>query len=137
MEPIATDILGELPITDKGNRYILVVSDYYSKWTESFPVKNMEAETVAKVIIEQVLTRLGVPYIIHSDQGTQFESCQFGKVLVCKLFRIKKTRTMPYHPKSDGMVEVFNRTLTTMLSAYVDEDQKDWDVYLPYYMMDY
>ena len=135
MERIATDILGELPMTEKGKRYILVVSDYYSKWTESFPMKNMEAETVAKIIVEQVLTRFGVPYAIHSDQGTQFESRLFSEV--CKLFGIKKTRTTPYHPKSDGMVERFNKTLATMLSAYVDEHHKDWDVHLPYVMMAY
>lgn len=135
MERIATDILGELPMTEKGNRYILVISDYYSKWTESFPMKNMEAETVAKIIVEQFIVRLGVPYVIHSDQGSQFESRLFTEV--CKLLGIKKTRTTPYHPKSDGMVERFNKTLATMLSAYVDEHHKDWDVHLPYVMMAY
>ena len=44
MERIATDILGELPETEDGNRYILVVSDYFSKWTESFAMSNMEAK---------------------------------------------------------------------------------------------
>ncbi|CAG2221978.1 unnamed protein product [Mytilus edulis] len=46
MERLATDILGELPETENGNRYILVVTDYYTKWTESFPMPNMEASTV-------------------------------------------------------------------------------------------
>ena len=48
-----------------------------------------------------------------------------------------KTRTTPYHPKSDGMVERFNRTLETMLSAYVSDNYKDWDRQLPYVMMAY
>ncbi|VDI42287.1 Hypothetical predicted protein [Mytilus galloprovincialis] len=48
MERLATDILGELPETENGNRYILVVSDYYTKWTESFLMPNMEASTVVK-----------------------------------------------------------------------------------------
>lgn len=135
MERIATDILGELPITEKGNRYLLVVSDYYSKWTKSFPMKNMEAETIAKLIVEQFIVRLGVPYAIHSDQGSQFESRLSTEV--CKLLGIKKTRTTPYHPMSDGMVERFNKTLATMLSAYVDEHHKDWGVHLPYVMMAY
>ncbi|VDI32785.1 Hypothetical predicted protein [Mytilus galloprovincialis] len=55
MERIATDILGELPETESGNKYILVVvSDYYTKWTESFAMPNMEAKTVAKIIVEEV-----------------------------------------------------------------------------------
>ncbi|VDI65756.1 Hypothetical predicted protein [Mytilus galloprovincialis] len=56
MERIATDILGELPETESGNKYILVVSDYYTKWTESFAMPNMEAKTVAKIIVEEVIT---------------------------------------------------------------------------------
>ncbi|VDI10342.1 Hypothetical predicted protein [Mytilus galloprovincialis] len=73
MERLATDILGELPETENGNRYILVVSDYYTKWTESFPMPNMEASTVVKIIVE-VIARFGVPSWIHSDQGRQYES---------------------------------------------------------------
>ena len=56
---------------------------------------------------------------------------------MCKVFHIKKTRTTPYHPQSDGMVERFNKTLTTMLSAFVDQHQRDWDKYIPFVMMAY
>ena len=135
MDRIATDILGELPATSAGNRYILVVSDYYTKWTESFPMPNMEAETVAKLIVEQVIARFGVPSVIHSDQGPQYESRLFSSV--CELLGIQKTHTTPYHPKSDGMVERFNKTLCTMLSAYVSDHHRDWDEYLPCVMMAY
>lgn len=135
MERIATDILGELPETQKGNKYILVVSDYFSKWTESFPMPNMEAVTVAKLIVEEVITRFGVPSYIHSDQGRQYESKLFQEV--CRVLNIKKTRTTPYHPQSDGMVEKFNGTLAKMLSAYVNDNQNDWDEHLPYVMMAY
>lgn len=135
MDRIAADILGELPITAKGNRYILVVSDYFTKWTEAFAMPNMEAKTVAKIMVEEVFVRLGTPRIIHSDQGRQFESELFREV--CRLFHIQKTRTTAYHPQSDGMVERFNRTLTSMLSAFVQENQTDWDEHIPYVMMAY
>ena len=135
MERIATDILGELPSTSAGNKYILVVSDYYTKWTESFPMPNMESETVAKLIVEEVITRFGVPSIIHSDQGSQYESKLFSDV--CELLGIQKTHTTPYHPQSDGMVERFNKTLCNMLSAYVQDNHRDWDTHLPYVMMAY
>ena len=135
MDRIATGILGELPIMENGNRYILVVSDYFTKWTEAFPMPNMESKTVAKIIVEQVVARFGTPRIIHSDQGRQFESELFGEM--CSLLHIERTRTTPYHPQSDGMVERFNRTLTAMLSAYVQENQRDWDAQIPYVMMAY
>ena len=56
---------------------------------------------------------------------------------MCELLDIDKTRTTPYHPQSDGMVERFNRTLTTVLSAYVNEHHRDWDKQIPYIMMAY
>ena len=135
MERIAIDILGELPQTTKGNKYILVVSDYFTKWTEALPMPNMEACTVAKLLAEEIFCRFGVSQTIHSDQGRQFESNLFKEM--CKLLGIHKTRTTPYHPQSDGMVERFNRTLATMLTAYVDSNHRDWDDQLPYVMMAY
>ena len=135
MERIAADILGELPTTNDGNKYILVISDYYTKWTEAHAMPNMEASTVAEIVVKEVFSRFGVPATIHSDQGSQFESELFTEM--CELLWIQKTRTTPYHPKSDGMVERFNKTLATMLSAYVSDHHNDWDVLLPYVMMAY
>ena len=135
MERLAIDILGELPLTHNGNKYILVISDYFTKWTEALPMPNMEACTVAKILVENVLCRFGIPQKIHSDQGRQFESNLFQEM--CKILGIEKTRTTPYHPESDGMVERFNRTLAAMLSAYVSDNHRDWDEQLPYVMMAY
>ena len=135
IERIAIDILGELPITERGNRYILVIGDYFSKWTECHAMPNMEASTVASILVEQVVSRFGIPYFIHSDQGRQFESKLFSEM--CKLLQITKTRTTPYHPKSDGMVERFNKTLTAMLSAFINENHTNWDEQLQFVMMAY
>ena len=96
MERLATDILGELPETENGNKYILIVSDYFTKWTEAFPMRNMEAETVANIIVEEIIARFGVPQYIHSDQGKQYESRLFNEM--CKVSNITKTRTTAYHP---------------------------------------
>ena len=68
MERIAVDILDELPITERGNRYILEI-----KWTECHAMPNMEPSTAALILVEQVVSRFGIPYFIHSDQGRQFE----------------------------------------------------------------
>jgi hypothetical protein len=77
MERIAMDILCELPETSGGNKHILVISDYYTKWTECFAMPNMEAKTVVKLLVEEVIVRFGTPYVIHTDQGVQFESNLF------------------------------------------------------------
>jgi transposase InsO family protein len=135
MERIATYILGSLCRTDSDNRYILVIGDYFTKWTERFPLVNMEARNVAKVLVEEVIARFGIPDLIHSDQGKQFESNLFQEI--CYMLEMNKTRTTAYHPKSDGMVERFNKTLLAMLTMFVDENQSNRDEMLPYCMMAY
>ncbi|PIK44525.1 Retrovirus-related Pol polyprotein from transposon [Apostichopus japonicus] len=110
-------------------------ADYFSKWVEVAAIPNQEAVTIAKILIERFICRFGIPDEIHSDQGRQFESKVFQKT--CELLRIRKTRTTPYHPQSDGMVERFNRTLETMLSMVVAPNQKDWDTWLPYASLAY
>ena len=134
-ERVAMDILGPLPTTERNNRYILVLADYFTKWAEAFPIANMEAKTVADVFITQFVLRFGVPRTLHTDQGRNFESLLFQEV--CELLEMNKTRTTPYHPQSDGLVERLNKTLATMLSNFVNANQSDWDILLPYVMMAY
>ncbi|PIK55613.1 hypothetical protein BSL78_07465 [Apostichopus japonicus] len=129
------DILGPLPVTDTGNRYILCVADYFTKWTEAYAIPNQEAVTVARVFVEQFVLRFGVPLQLHTDQGRNFESNLFKEL--AQLLGIDKTRTTAFHPQSDGMVERFNRTLEAMLSAVVSENQRDWDEWLPHVTMAY
>ncbi|XP_052002459.1 protein NYNRIN-like [Xyrauchen texanus] len=134
-EHVALDILGPLSETIDKNLYILVVGDYFSKWTEAFALPNQEARSVAKVLVEEWVCRYGVPRSLHSDQGRNFESTLFQEL--CRLLEINKTRTSPYHPQSDGLIERFNRTLLSMLSIFVDKNQQNCDSLLPYVMMAY
>jgi hypothetical protein len=129
---VALDILGPLPETDNGNLYVLVIGDYFSKWVEVLPLPNQTAETVAKAFVDEFVSRFGAPKEIHSDQGRNFESKVFAEVL--RLLGVSKTRTTPYNPKSDGMIERFNRTLLNIVSLMLDpvKHQRDWDEQLPY-----
>lgn len=135
MERIGIDILGPLTQTGQGNRYVLVIADYFTKWTESYAMKNIEAITVADLLVKEFICRFGIPRQIHSDQGRQFESEVFQQI--CLLFDIDKTRTTAYHPQSNGLVERFNRTLLNMLTKVVSSDQRDWDQKLPFLMLAY
>ncbi|KAJ8050976.1 hypothetical protein HOLleu_04370 [Holothuria leucospilota] len=105
------------------------------KWTEAKAIPNQEAASLAKVLVESFVCRFGIPGELHSDQGRQFEASLFQEV--CKLLTVLKTRTTPYPPQSDGMVERFNRTLESMLAAVTYSDQRDWDSWLPYLNMAY
>ena len=135
MQRVAMDILGPLPVTSMGNKYILVIADYFTKWVEAFPMPNMEATTVARLFVDQFVCRFGTPEFLHTDQGRNFESTIIKES--CKLLGITKTRTSPYHPQSDGLVERFNRTVLNMLSIMTQEDEHCWDLHLPHVMMAY
>ena len=135
MECIAIDIMGPIPMTDNGNQYIMVVTDYFSKWTEAYALEDHCAQSVADKLVTEFICRFGTPTRIHTDQGREFESKLFASL--CDLLDIKKSRTTPYHPQSDGMVERYNLTLQQMLSMFVNENQDDWDDHLPYLTMAY
>ncbi|GBM75960.1 Retrovirus-related Pol polyprotein from transposon 412 [Araneus ventricosus] len=134
-ERMALDILGPFPVTTKGNRYVLVLMDYFTKWPEAIPIPDQEAATVAEELVRSWISRYGVPMILHLDQGTNFNSALFTKL--CELLGILKTRTTALHPESDGMVERFNRTILNHLSLFVSRNQTDWDTHLPLFLLVY
>ncbi|GFX40081.1 hypothetical protein TNCV_4317171 [Trichonephila clavipes] len=116
-ERIAFDILGPLPRSSDGNNNILVVMDYFTKWPEAYPIPDLEASTVAEVLVQHWISRFGVPLQLHSDQGRNFDPGVCKRL--CEILAIDKTRTTALHPQSDGMVERFNRTiLNSSLSWY-------------------
>ena len=131
---IATDIVGPFPRTEKGSAYILVIGDYITKWVEVYPMKDMEAASVA-VCLYDFICRYGSPDFLHTDQGKNFESTLISDL--CKLLSIVKARTTPYHPQSDGMIERFNRTLLGMLSSGILEEERNWEQILQAVMMAY
>ena len=128
MDRIAIDLMGPLVTTKHGNKYILVIGDYFTRWVEAFPLPDIKAETVAQCLLNEFIARLGIPLELHSDQATNFESNLFQEL--CKSLEIKKTRTTPYHPSSNGMIERFNRTLVEMLRKYVNNKGSNWDGYV-------
>lgn len=117
LQRIAIDILGPLPTTSNGNEYIMVVGDYFTKWKESYALPNHTAYTVADKLCTEFLCKYRVPRVIQTDQGREFESLLFTSL--CKNLGVEKTRTTPYRPKSNGMVERFNRTLQDFFRANI------------------
>ena len=135
LERVSMDVLGPLPKSDSNNKFVLLICDYFTKWVEAFPMPNQEAKTVADLFVKEFICRYGVPKKMFSDQGSNFQSGLFREV--CRLLDIDKSRTSPYHPQSDGLVERMNRTIEAMISMYISPGQRDWDQFLPYIMMAY
>lgn len=105
------------------------------KGKDAFALPDHTAQTVADKFVTEFICKFGAPYRIHTDQGREFESELFSEI--CSLLGIAKSRTTPYHPQSDGMIERFNRTLQQMLAIFVDENRTNWDDHLLYLMMAY
>src|SRR6266540_7060134 len=95
------DIVGSLPITRKGNRYIVVVMDYFSRWPEVRPLKAANAETVATFIYEEIICRFRAPRILQSDREIHFINEVIQKLT--KRFRVRYSLSSPYHPQSNGL----------------------------------
>ncbi|MCG7868952.1 MAG: DDE-type integrase/transposase/recombinase [Candidatus Thiodiazotropha taylori] len=125
---LATDYLGPFPVTPRGNRYILLLTDHFSKYVEIIPVPNMTAEVCASKILNEYIARWGCPLSIHSDQGRTYESQIFKEL--CRMLEIRKTRTSVRNPKGNGQSERFNRTLLRMIRAYLCDEQGEWDLHL-------
>ena len=135
----AFDRLGEdiiqFPRSKDGNWYAVVFVDYLTKWPEIFAVADQRAHTIAQLLVEQIISRHGVPAELLSDQGANFLSGFIKEV--SRILGIKQLNTTAYHSQTDSLVERFNCTLTAMLSKVVEKNGKDWDTKLPYVLFAY
>ena len=127
---IAMDIVGPLPKSRAGHKYILVICDYATRYPVAVPLHSIDAEHVAEELM-QVFARVGIPQEILTDQGTNFTSQLLKEVY--RLPHIQPIRTSPYHPQTDGLVE----PLRAMLRRATTNEGKDWDRLISYLLFAY
>ena len=114
---VAINIVGPLPRTERGNRFILTVVDHFTKQSEAYFLTDQKAPIVARAFLNEFVLRYKVLYMMHTDQETKFESNLYKQI--CKLLGIAKPRTSPYHRQCDGKVKRINYTLVKRLSLNV------------------
>lgn len=127
-EAISVDIVGPLPRTKRGYQFILVISDLFSKFVLTFPMRKATAKTVTEHLENSVFLMFGVPRLVISDNGVQFRSREY--LALMKRYQVRPSYTSYYHPQANP-VERVNRVLKTMLIAYVSDNQRNWDTMLP------
>lgn len=131
---VGVDVI-KFPKSHVGNQYAIVFVDYLTKWPEVFATSDQTALAIAKLLVEEVISRHGVPTELLSDRRAAFLSHLVQEL--CGLMGIHQVNITAYHPQTDGLVERFNRTLTKMLSKKVETSGKDWDVHLPFVLFAY
>ncbi|PNF39993.1 hypothetical protein B7P43_G15585 [Cryptotermes secundus] len=128
-EKISLDCMGPLPLTEQGNKYILTCQDQLSKYLVAIALPNQEAVTIARALVDNVITVFGSPGSILTDCASNFT----GEVMrhLCKLLRISRVNTTPFRPQSNGSVERSHAVITEYLRHFICHEQNDWDTLLP------
>ena len=132
-EKIEIDIVGPLPETENGNKYILTIQDNLTKYSDGIPLRNTESKTIALAFAENFITRFGCPKIIHTDQGSNFISQLM--LTFCKIFKIKHIRSTAFHPQSLGSLERSHYELIQYLKIYCKKS--NWDKWLRFALFSY
>ncbi len=129
------DLIGPLPITETGKRFILVLVDYYTKWAEAYDLVDHKATTVADTITRNWIAHYGVPLRLHCDNAPEFR----GHVLkeVKELLGVKGMFTTPYRPQDNRLCECTNQTIEGILSTLIRDNRKQWDNGLAFALMAY
>ena len=132
---VHVDLFGPLKVSAQSNKFILVITDAFTKYAEVVPIPDKQAETVANEIFTHWICRFGSPVQIHSDGGKEFCNKLLNELF--NLLDIKHTKTSPAHPQCNAQVEVFNKTLAKYLASFVDQTTLDWEQYIPAMMFSY
>jgi transposase InsO family protein len=128
---IGIDLIGPLPVSITGQRYIIVATDYLTKWAITKAATDKSATTVAQFIYKRICLIYGTPHNVLTDQGLEFRN-QTIRAL-CALFDIRHTYATPYRPQTNGLTERLNKTLGEALarSVALSDDKTIWPQFLP------
>lgn len=128
LELVCMDFL-TLEESKGGIANILVVTDHFTKYSLAIPTRNQTAKTTAEALYNNLIVNYGIPTILHSDQGANFESETIKEL--CQLLNTKKSHTTIYHPMGNAIPERFNRTLLDMLGTLENTQKHNWKKYVP------
>ena len=128
MQTVFIDLVGPLPESTNGNKYIMSVSDGFSRFINLYPLPSKHGIGVAKVLVDGFIKTFGCPMRIHSDNGLEFNNAMVAEI--SRRLDILHTRTPVYNPSSNP-VERFHRTLHQLLRVVTGREDKEWEQHLP------
>jgi hypothetical protein len=127
-DKISMDWMGPLPLTEKGNKYILSCQDQLAKYLIAIPIPNQEAETIAGALVDNAITMFGSLGSFPTDCASNIT----GEVMrqLCRLLRISKINATPFRPQSNASIERSHAVLTEYLPHFICKEQNNWDTML-------
>lgn len=126
---VGIDLIGPFKRTVEGNKWIILATDYFTKYVETKTLRTSNTWESAKFFVEQIVCRHGSPNTILSDRNSNFCSRLAGNIF--SIVSTKHVRTAAYHPQCNGLTERANKTFATMLAKQTNFKQDDWDNSLP------
>ena len=119
-----------------GNKkYLLVGTDYFTKWVEAEPLANIRDVDAKRFIWKNIVTRFGVPHVLISDNGLQFNSKMFRKY--CGELGITNRYSTPAYPQGNGQAETVNKVIVSGLKRRLDDAKGKWVEELPHVLWTY
>lgn len=106
--------------------YILVATEYFTKWAKAKAIRTNAAKNATIFMYENIVTRFGCPKILVSDRGIRFLNDMIREMM--DRFQIDHRKTTPYHSKTNEQTERVNQTLVSILRKTVRDSKKNWDV---------
>jgi transposase InsO family protein len=121
----ALDFVGQIhPTSYKGHRFVLATTDYFTKWMEVVPLKNMMHKEVIHFILEHIVHRFSIPQTLTMDQGSSFMSHEVREFV--ESLKIKLLNSSSYYPHANGQAESSNKTLIKLIKKKIEENSKRW-----------
>jgi transposase InsO family protein len=133
-QTVSWDIVGPLKITSSSNRYILTVQDRFTRFVEAKAIPDQTAETVARGLIELVISRYGTPQALLSDRGRNFTSNLMRRLTT--LLRVSQIFCTPWHPQANGGLERSHKDFSSVIAQFVTKDA-EWDELIVYALFVY
>jgi IS30 family transposase len=119
------DLIGQInPPSSKGHKFVLLATDYFTKWVEAIPLKKVTSENVVEFVKEHIIYRFGIPQTITTDQGAQLVSLEFKEF--AESMGIKLFNSSPYYAQDNGQAEASNKIMIKLIQKKIDQKPKRW-----------
>jgi IS30 family transposase len=121
---IHPDLFGPMITADSNKKFVLCITDAFTKYAVVTEIASKDAETVADAIYRDWFSKLGIPAQIHTDGGKEFVNKLSAELF--QLLNVSHTKNSPAHPQCNAQVEVFNKIVKKFLQSFVDDTTLNW-----------